>query len=240
MSARSNLALLEAESGQLEAARRGLEEVRRQTRGTPSRQQYANCTSNLAEVRRLQGALDDARTLLEEAHALLLAMRSRLWLAAHLCKCVELEDDCGRPAAVRARLGELLELPASPLQPRMLSEARLKLAVLDAEEGRVEPALESMRRELNFLRQYDYFYLPPQLCAARILRAACDWDGARRAAEEGLAARTTRSYERPLLLLELARSARDSGAGEEAQQLLRQARRQLRRLGMAQRAGWPL
>lgn len=235
-----NLGAMEAEAGNLGEARR-LFETTLATQATVGKPHHlVSITNNLGNLLRLQGELEAARHCSTEAVRLAESGGRAMQLLNALISLADLELDCRDWAAARIVLLQALALDCRPPQVRRQAEARLSLAVIDAEEGQPAKALAALAVELPLLRSYDYFSQPPQLNAARILRLAGKLDAARKELDEGLLASTTRRYELPLLLLELARVERAAGRLVQLRKTQARARKQLCALGMQARANWPL
>jgi hypothetical protein len=235
MSARTSLAVMDAEEGLLGEARKKLELLAdmQESVGVVLRHR-ANIQHNLCNAYRLIG---DMKHGVESANYTL-AYYSRHgnaeFVSSALNTCGLMARDIGRLPEARELFDRALAVVRQGALPRDEAEFNIYLLEIDSLQGQTEAAA-ALPPLLAKLKNFTYFADNYFVSAAGILRRAGELAAAEEVVGAGLTSASTRRYERPLLLQELARIAVARGEGAAAQKLLSEANLGFASCGMGKR-----
>jgi hypothetical protein len=236
ISARTSLAVMDAEEGKLGEARKKLELLTdlQESIGASIRHR-ANIQHNLCNAYRLLG---DVKHATESAN-FVLTYYSRHgnpeFAASAFNTCGLLARDLGHFAVARELMTSTLRIQAREAMPREEAEFGIYLHEINSLDGQREEAAAAIPALLAKLKSFTYFSDNYFISAAVVMRRAGRYAAAEEIVAAGLASASTRRYERPLLQQESARIAAARGEFDAAERLLAEANAGFKACGMLKR-----
>ena len=236
MSARTSLAVMDAEEGKLGEARKKLELLSdlQESVGAQVRHR-ANIQHNLCNAYRLIG---DMKHAVESANYVLTYYSQHgnpEFVSSAFNTAGLLARDIGRFDAARELLGSTICIRARETMPRDEAEFALYMLEVDSLDGRTAAAVDALPALLARLKPFTYFADNYFVSAAGIYRRAGRLTEAEAIIAEGLTSASTRRYERPLLLQELARVNARRGDDKAALKFVAEANLGFKSCGMLKR-----
>jgi hypothetical protein len=236
MSARTSLAVMDAEEGKLGEARKKLELLSdlQESIGAAVRHR-ANIQHNLCNAYRLIG---DVKHAVESANFVLTYYGQHgnpEFVSSAFNTAALLARDTGKFGEAHTLLTLALEVRAQDAMPRDEAEFGIYQLEVQSLMGRTAEAAAALQPFLAKLQNFTYFADNYFVSAAGILRRAGALAEAEQLVAEGLTSPSTRRYERPLLLQELARICAARSDEKSALKFMSEANLGFKSCGMAKR-----